>query len=58
MIFVYINDNSSLIDYSINGHLEEVQLLAKKMSGSVSISDKEEKITTLLLSFPNFPIAA
>lgn len=58
MVFVYINDNSSLSNYDVTESLEQVQLLAKKMNGTVTIQEKEEKFTTILLSFPNFPKAA
>lgn len=58
MIFVSVRDNNSLGNYAVDGNLEEVKLLAKKMNGSVKIESIDDKITTILLSFPNFPKAA
>ena len=57
VLFVTVRDNG-LSDYSINENLEEVQQLAKKMNGSVSIENVKDKFITILLSFPNFPKAA
>jgi hypothetical protein len=54
IIFVSVRDYSSPGNYDINGNLEEVKMLAKKMNGSVSIDNLETKFTTILLSFPNF----
>jgi hypothetical protein len=58
IIFVSVRDNNSLRNYAENNNLQEVQLLAKKMNGSLSIEQVEDKVTTILLSFPNFPKAA
>lgn len=58
IIFVSVRDNGSFSDYTVSGNLEEANLLAKKMNGAVSIRDKQDKFTTILLSFPNFPKAA
>lgn len=58
IIFVSVRENGSFSSYADNGNLEHVKLLAKKMNGSVSFEKEEEKFTTILLSFPNFPMAA
>ena len=58
IIFVSVRDNNSLSNYAENDNLQEINALAKKMNGSVSIQHIENKITTILLSFPNFPKAA
>jgi hypothetical protein len=58
VIFVSVRDNNSLGNYTDNSHLEEIKILAKKMNGNVTIQYVDEKVTTILLSFPNFPKAA
>ncbi|MEJ7586850.1 MAG: hypothetical protein WKI04_04745 [Ferruginibacter sp.] len=58
VIFVSVRDNNSDRNYDVNGNLEEINLLAKKMNGTVIIENIDEKMTTILLSFPNFPKAA
>ncbi len=58
IICVSIRDNSSFSNYADTRSLEKVRLLAKKMNGSVSIRNIEDKFTTILLSFPNFTKAA
>lgn len=57
VIFVSIRDNS-FGTYPKTGNLEEIQLLAKKMNGHVSVENSKDSFTTILLSFPNFPKAA
>jgi len=58
IICVFIRDNSTYSDYASTSNLEQVKLLAKKMNGNVSIRNMEDKFTSILLSFPNFPKAA
>ena len=58
VIFVSVKDNSVFSKYADIGNLKQVQLLAKEMNGSVIIRKIEDKFTSILLSFPNFPKAA
>lgn len=58
IINIYIRDNSSSSNYAVNANLEQAKQLAKKMNGSLTIRNMEEKFTTILLSFPNFPFMA
>ena len=58
IISVSIKDNSSLTNYTNMNNIEEIQLLAKTLNGNISIRKLENKFTTILLSFPNFPKAA
>jgi hypothetical protein len=38
--------------------LQDVQVLAEKIGGCLTISINKEKATTIAFSFPNLPIAA
>lgn len=58
IVFVSIRDNSLFTSNTVSDHLDKVKLLAKKMNGNVIVRNMEEKFTTILLSFPNFPVAA
>ncbi len=58
IICVFIRENSAFGDFSVTENMKLVKLLAKTMNGSVSIRNMEDKFTTILLSFPNFPKAA
>jgi len=58
IISIYIRDNSSYSNYAVNANLEQAKILARKMNGSLTIRNMEEKFTTILLSFPNFPFMA
>ncbi|MEO6730833.1 MAG: hypothetical protein ABIN01_06425 [Ferruginibacter sp.] len=58
MMFVVVRDNSGFSNYDIDGNLKQVKLLAKNLNGTVTITNKEEKSTSILLSFPNFPKVA
>lgn len=56
-VLVNVKDSSNNY-YSLAGALEQVQQLAQKMSGYVSVSDRQEKSVTIAFSFPNIPNAA
>jgi len=51
-ILVNVKDSSNNY-YSLAGDLQQVQQLAQKMSGYVSVSDRKEKSVTIAFSFPN-----
>ncbi|MBK5269838.1 MAG: HAMP domain-containing histidine kinase, partial [Bacteroidia bacterium] len=56
-VMVNVKDSSNNY-YSLAGELELVQQLAHKMSGYVSVSDRQEKSVTIAFSFPNLSTAA
>ncbi len=58
IICLCIKDKSNFSDNTVNGKLDQVKQLVKKLRGSVIIRNMEDKFTTILLSFPNNPIAA
>ena len=57
VIFITVKDNSSFADLSVSPNFAQIKLLAMKLNGSIRIVSKEKKMTSILLSFPNFPIA-
>ena len=57
ILFVSVRD-TSLNSYAIDNELAMIQLLAKKMNGTVTVENVKDKFTSILLSFPNFPMAA
>ena len=57
IVFVSIRDNSSYSANRMDNNMDIIKMLAKKMNGNVIVRNMEDKFTTILLSFPNFPIA-
>lgn len=55
IVCISIKDNGSLVNADFTDQMQEVQLLVKTLNGNVSIRSMENKFTTILLSFPNFP---
>lgn len=58
MMFIVVKDNSGFSNYNVDGNLKQVQLLARNLNGTVTITNKEARSTSILLSFPNFPKVA
>ncbi|MEP7106507.1 MAG: hypothetical protein ABI760_00970 [Ferruginibacter sp.] len=56
MIFVCVRDNNSGSNYDVAGNLQQVQQNAKKMNGNVNITNMENKFTSIIFNFPNFPV--
>lgn len=56
-VLVNVKDSSNNY-YSLADDLRQVQQLAQKMSGYVSVSERHEKSVTITFSFPNIPNAA
>ncbi len=57
ILFVSVRDNS-LYSYTLDTDLAMIQALAKKINGTITVENVKEKFTTIILSFPNFPVAA
>ncbi|MES1215799.1 MAG: hypothetical protein ABUT20_09785 [Bacteroidota bacterium] len=56
---VQVNVKDSSNNYhSVDADLQQVQMLAQKMSGYVSVSDRLEKSVTIAFRFPNMPRVA
>lgn len=58
IMFLSVRDNSSLESYTATGKLEEVQVLARQINGSIRIDRIDNKFTTISVTFPNLPKAA
>ena len=58
IMFLSVRDNSSLESYTANDKLEEVQVLARKINGSIRVERIDNKFTTISVTFPNLPKAA
>ena len=58
VIFLTVKDSSSIVNGTVAPNLDAIKTLARKMNGSISISNTNNKINTILLSFPNFKVAA
>lgn len=54
---VNIRDSCNVTDYSVAGDLLQVQELAQKLGGYVSITNRHEKNITIAFSFPNLKVA-
>ncbi len=57
IVCLSIKDNSNFSNYADNENLAQVKQLVQKLKGSVIVRNMEDKFTTILLSFPNYPIA-
>ena len=58
IMFLSVRDNSSLESYTANDKLEEAQVLARKINGSIRVERIDNKFTTISVTFPNLPKAA
>lgn len=58
IILVHLKDSSNFNNYAVANDLQQVQALAKKMGGCVSITSRREENTVIAFSFPNIPQAA
>jgi hypothetical protein len=58
VIFISVKDNSVFSNLPKAENLEHVKLLARKLNGNLSIAKLGNNSNSILLSFPNFPIAA
>lgn len=58
VILVHVKDCNSFSHYSPENGLKQLQLLAEKMGGFVSVTSQRENVTTFAFSFPNMPLTA
>ncbi len=57
IVCLSIKDKSNFSDNTVTEYLDQVKELAKKLKGNVIVRNIADKFTTILLSFPNLPIA-
>ena len=58
VILIHVKDSSNFNNYAVASDLQQIQALAKKMGGCVSITSRREENTIIAFSFPNMPHAA
>lgn len=58
VIVLEIQESGCISTYAMACGLQDVQTLAEKIGGCLTISINKEKTTTIAFSFPNLPIAA
>jgi len=58
VILVHMKDSRNFNNYPVANDLQQIQALAKKMGGCVSISSRRDENTIIAFSFPNIPHAA
>lgn len=58
VVLVHIKDYNSFNYFPIENGLHQLQPLAEKVGGSVSVTSQRQNVTTLAFSFPNMPMAA
>lgn len=58
VIVMEIRESGCISTYAMACNLQDVQTLAQKIGGCLTISINKEKTTTIAFSFPNLPIAA
>jgi hypothetical protein len=58
VIFVSVKNSSGFADLTVAPNFVQATLLARKLNGRIAINKNENNTNSILLSFPNFPIAA
>lgn len=58
VIVLEIQESGCISTYAMACGLQDVQSLAEKIGGCLTISINREKTTTISFSFPNLPLAA
>ena len=58
VIVLEIQESGCISTYAMACGLQDVQTLAEKIGGCLTISISKEKTTTIAFSFPNLPVAA
>jgi hypothetical protein len=58
VIVMEIRESGCISTYAMACGLQDVQTLAEKIGGCLTININKEKTTTIAFSFPNLPIAA
>jgi hypothetical protein len=58
VILVHVKDYNNSQNYDIYHSLQELNPLAEKIGGVIDVNSYRLKVTTVVFSFPNLPIAA
>jgi hypothetical protein len=58
IILVYMNDSGSFNSYSITCQLQQLQVMAKKMGGCISITRQQKEAPSIAFSLPYLAKAA
>jgi hypothetical protein len=58
VILVHIKDYNSINYCPVENSLSDLQFMAEKIGGSVSITSQRHNVATFAFSFPNLPLAA
>ncbi len=58
VVFLTVKENSGNANGTVALNLEAIKILAMKMNGAITVSNTGNKINSILLSFPNFKVAA
>jgi glucose-6-phosphate-specific signal transduction histidine kinase len=58
VVVLEIKESGCISTYAMACGLQDVQSLAEKIGGCLTININKEKTTTIAFSFPNLPIAA
>lgn len=58
VVVLEIRESGCISTYAMACGLQDVQSLAEKIGGCLTISVNKEKTTTIAFSFPNLPVAA
>lgn len=59
VIFVTVKDKSNnIVKGTVAPNFDALKTLARRMNGAISVNNTEYKINSILLSFPNFKVAA
>jgi glucose-6-phosphate-specific signal transduction histidine kinase len=58
VVVLEIRESGCISTYAMACNLQDVQTLAEKIGGCLTISINKEKTTTIAFSFPNLPVAA
>lgn len=58
IIFVIVKDNSGIVSSAVATDLDAIKALARKMNGTITITNTDNQVNSFLLSFPNFKLAA
>jgi hypothetical protein len=58
VILVHVKDCNNSQNYDIYHSLQELKPLAEKIGGIIDVNSLRLKVTTVVFSFPNLPVAA
>jgi hypothetical protein len=58
VVLIHIKDDNNFAGYTLDNRFQQIQALAGKIGGFISITNQRQDVTAITLSFPNLPIAA